>query len=48
MELHSLPVDCDIGGIFEGMLWMVEKDAPSLRLNNLLLEKSPATTPYRR
>ena len=26
MELHSLPVDCYIGGIFEGMLGWFEKD----------------------
>jgi hypothetical protein len=37
MEIHSLPVDCYIGGIFEGMLGWFEKNAPSLRPSKLLM-----------
>jgi hypothetical protein len=37
MELHSLPVDCFIGGTSEGMLGWFEKDAPSLRPSRLLM-----------
>ena len=41
MELHSLPVDCYVGGTSEGMLWMVLKGCPQPRVQQPLLENSP-------
>lgn len=44
MEIHSLPEDCYIEGISEGMLWMVSKGCPQLKAEQTIDEDSSDRT----